>query len=140
MSFFNAKILDGYAVNNPDGYSFVSSWIDVKQAFAYAISVTFTGTATGTLKLQSSNESDIGSPWGVVTGNTTVPVWGPQPQSNGLDAKDIPSTSTSITSAGVTEFDSGTLFNSSPGHRWVRVVYTGTAGTGTVVAWVSVKF
>lgn len=149
MGYFNCKLLDGYAVDQADdGYLFTTPWLDVKQAKAYAISVVFSGTATGTLILESSNESDIGSPSGFLTPATppglsqinTVNVLGPQPQFNGLDAKAIPGATASITTASTTEFDSGLLFTAMPGHRWVRVKYTGSAGTGTVSAWANVKF
>ena len=135
MSYFNSKLLDGYALNTTDGYTYTTQWTDVKQAFAYSVSAVFTGTPNGTLKLQASNESDIGSPWGVPAGTTTVPVWGPQPQLNGSDATNIAGATSTISAAGTVMFDV-----SLPGHRCVRAVYTSSSGNATVNMWINVKF
>lgn len=139
MANFNVSILDGYVLNPADGYSFTTKWIDVKNALAYSISINFLagsgGTATGTLTLQCSNESDVGSPMGGVQG--TQPTNGPQPFHNGLDAFTVTSSSKSIIANGVSLYDI-----SFPGYRWVRVVFAGTSASNGCKTniWTNVKW
>ena len=140
MSHFNHYILDGYAINVADGYSFTSAWFDVKNALGWSVTTTFTGTSSGTLILQASNESDIAAPMGYQqltspgTGSTSLYVPADQPQDNGLDAVAISGATATISGTGTTLFDSGLLFNSVPGMRWIRLVYTGSTGVGVLVS------
>lgn len=143
MSNWNQKIIDGYALNSGDGYSFVSNFFDVKNALAYSISCTFSGgTPTGTLSLNCSNESDIASPMGYsqanspATGSTAMTMPADQPMSGGLDSCQILNATSSISTTGTTVFDV-----SFPGHRWVQLVYAGSADVGVLVtAWINVKW
>jgi hypothetical protein len=135
--YFNYKLFDGYAVNAADGYSFNTPWTDVKQAQSYSISCMFTGTPSGTLSLQTSNESDLASPYGNIIGTQSaagVNALNSQPQNNGLDANTYPNSTFTISSAGTTTYDVPL-----PGHRWVRLVYTATSGTAVATIWVDVK-
>ena len=147
MSNFNHNILDGYIINNADGYSFQSAWFDVKNALGWSVTTTFSGTTAGTLILQASNESDIASPMGFQqatspgTGSTSLYVPADQPKNNGLDAVAITGATATISGAGTTLFDSGLLFNSVPGMRWIRLQYTGTTGVNiSVTAQINVKW
>ena len=139
MSNYNSYMLDGYALTPGDGYSFVSAWFDCKNALAWSVTTTVSGTTAGTLILEASNESDIGSPMGYQqktspgTGSTALYVPADQPQQNGLDAVAITGATATLSAKGTTLFDSGLLFNSPPGMRWIRLRYTGTTGDGILV-------
>jgi len=139
MANFDTKVLDGYVLNSADGYSFTTKWIDVKNAFAYSWSCNLSGagTATGTLSVQTSNESDLGSPSGGLQGTSPSAVLGPQPYNNGLDANTLPGTNVIIISNGVTTIDVG-----YPGHRWSRLVFTGTSASNADLAnvWFNAKW
>lgn len=143
MANFCQFIYDGYALNPADGYTFQSAWFDVKNAFAYSISCTFSGgTPTGTLSLNCSNETDIGSPMGYAqvnspaTGSTAQYVPADQPSRGAQDSVQITGATQSITTLGTTTFDV-----SQPGHRWVQLQYLGSADVGTLVtASINVKW
>ena len=131
MSYFSYKLYDGYVVNVADGYSFVSPWTDIKQMTTYSISVLFGGTPTGTLHLETSNESDVSN--GQIIGTTSnegVNALNAQPAFNGLDANTYPGSTQAITAAGTTTYDVAL-----PGHRWVRVVYVASGGNATCSIW-----
>ena len=101
------------------------------------MSCQFLGTTTGTLSLQTSDESDLASPYGNIIGTQSaagVNALNAQPQNNGLDANTYPNSTFSITSAGTTTYDVPL-----PGHRWVRLVYTGSAGNTTCNIWFAGK-
>lgn len=135
---------DGYSVSLADGYSFVTPWVDTRNFGNYSFTITMTGTFTGSLLLQSSNEQALNDPWGNIVGSNPPSAQGvaalsAQPAFGGLDAATVSNTTTSITGPNVTVFDSGLLYISQPACRWFRVVYTGTAGTGKVVIWFNAK-
>jgi len=142
MSFSNDVLLDGYSLNNADGYSFVTPWFDVKNAFSCSFSVNFTaGSPSGTLTLEASNEPPYGVPGGLynatVNGvsNVNTIKYGEQPHANGLDATTVSGTSTSISATG------NTLFNVAyPGYRWIRAKYIATSGTSTVTVTATAKW
>jgi hypothetical protein len=81
----------------------------------YAVQVVFTGSPTGTLKLQVS--CDVGNP------NASLPY----SDDSVINWVDLPGTSTSITAAGTSFFN---LVDA--GYSWVRVVYTHTSGTAQI--------
>lgn len=84
----------------------------------YAIQIVYTGTPTGSFKLQASN--DDGQPLkGVspVTLGSSVVNW-----------TDVPSSSVAVSGAA-----GSSMWNiQDAGYRWVRVVYVFTSGTGSL--------
>lgn len=87
------------------------------QSFGYSIQVFFTGTPTGSFKLQGSDDPAYS---GLVGGNTAgVPTrW-----------SDIAGSSTAVSAAGDVFWD-----KISPMYNWVRVQYTdGSVGTSTAI-------
>lgn len=87
-----------------------SAAIDTREDVYISVHNISTGTATGTVKLQASNDS--------ITSGTTPTNW-----------VDIPSATVSITAASNTTIPSQ-LCN----YNYVRVVFTFTAGTGTITS------
>lgn len=121
------KLLDGYALNSTNSYSFTTPWFNIKNMLAYSFSVRFagTGTATGTLLSQECNEETLGAPWGQLNGQTGVTNTGlEQPYNNGLDAVTVNGTSTNIYTNGTT-----ILNIAFSGSHWARVVFSGTSTT-----------
>lgn len=91
-------------------------------SFSFSFQVFFTGTPTGSCKLQASND----------------PAFSGQPNANGsgLDVQpvnwtDVKNSTFLVTAAGNVMWD-----YSDPGFNWVRVVYTDTSG-GTSTAVIS---
>ena len=84
--------------------------IPLNQIFGYAIQIFFTGTPTGTFKLQSSCDAN--------SGNTNPVNW-----------SDISKSTFSVTAAGDVEWNVTDV-----GYTWVRVVYTdGSSGLSTAI-------
>lgn len=84
----------------------------------YSIQLVFTGSPTGTLSLQCSN--DPGTPDGAAPANqaTGVTNW-----------TDIPSSDQSITDGGNHTWDV-----SNAGYTWVRAIYSSASGTGSLIS------
>jgi len=92
--------------------------IQVYNVYNYAIQIFFTGTPTGSFKLQSSCDSAINALSSGNYGGTNAPVnW-----------TDIANSTFTVAAAGNVEWNV-----SDPGYNWVRVVYTDTSG-GTSTA------
>lgn len=86
----------------------------------YSIQVVFTGTPTGTFKLQASCDP---SAQAVSTGNYTSAVTAP------VHWSDIANTSTMVSSAGNVFWNMEDI-----GYNWIRVVYTdGSSGMSTAI-------
>lgn len=103
MRFANEK-----AVNNADmASSFVSPPIVLDQVYGFSFQAVFTGSPVGTFKLQCSNDD--------VKLASQVSNW-----------SDIASSSKSITAPGDIFWNIDNAF-----YKWVRVVYTAAAGSGT---------
>lgn len=127
--FANFKLVDGYQLNNADGYSFTTNWVDVHSFAAFDVSVVFTGgSPAGTVKLQKSNDLQ----W---TGGNR-----PQPLSSAnsqyvSDAADMLAFSSNGAPGTVSVAVSGagvyTLSQSLAGCRWFRVVYTASGNANT---------
>ena len=161
MSMFTCKILDGYVLNTADGYSANSPWIDLHSSPFFSISVAITGTPTGGLTLQQSNDQNsaeaprglvgsaafvapalgvandpypvtAGSPYGTPTDGTTVVLSG---QVIVGGAGTVSTNSVTVSAAGVTNFTCSTF-----AARWVRLVYTETSNAViTLDAWMHRK-
>jgi len=87
-----------------------SAAIDVREDVYISVHNISTGTATGTVKLQGSNDN--------ITSGTTPTNW-----------VDIPSASVAITAASQTTIPSQLI-----SYMYVRVVYTFTSLTGTITS------
>jgi len=154
------KLLDGYNVGSAsDGYSFVTQWVPVEDAFAFSISVRFFdnfgsgsgagGSPSGTLQLNCSNEDSIGLPGGLtgLVGNQgglgapglATSLFGIQPRYNGLDSVPITQPVTSV----VTINSLGTTFYdiAQKGFKWIQVQYTGVGpGEALCDVWFNKKW
>jgi hypothetical protein len=144
MGAQNYKIFDGYqpAVDGNGKYNFTTQWVDVFDAFAFGISVSFTGnTPTGSLQLNASNEDKISLTGGVQAayGATQNMTFGEQPRYNGLDSTVVTTPGTSvvaISATGTTQYELA-----QRGFRWVQIQYTGSAGSQpTINLWFTKKF
>lgn len=141
MSSFTTYLLDGYALNNTNNYSFTTQWVSVRDALTVGCSVNFiSGSPSGTLSIQGSCEPPIGVFGATQNVSPGVTTFGEQPQFNGADA-----TALTLDSAGdttVTISTSGTnLFSFAlPGWRWMRVLYVATSGTSSVNILVHAKW
>lgn len=96
--------------------SCVSKGVDLNQLNLASMQAVYTGSPTGTLKVQVSTDN--------------VPVGlGSNPGSNVVNWTDYTGSSVSISAAG------NTLYNMSfVGYRWARLVYTKGSGTGSISA------
>jgi hypothetical protein len=86
--------------------------INLDQKYGFSIHAVFTGTPTGTLKIQGSN--DVGSD-GIGTG---VSNW-----------SDIPGQTLAVAAAGNGMFNVDASY-----YKWARLFYTKAGGTGTLTA------
>lgn len=94
--------------------------IPLYQMFSFSIQIVFTGTPTGTFKLQASCDPV----------NPTSQV---QPQPAPTNWTDISGSSFNVAAAGNVEWD-----YQMPGFNWVRVVYSdGSSGASTAIVTVS---
>jgi hypothetical protein len=125
------KLVDGYALNNPDGYSETTVWTDVRNYYAYSVSVVFTGgSPEGTLVLQQSNDRQF------TGGNRVEPLIAvPADNSSGTtrqvsDAVQVPpgsgATSINVNGAGVYVFNQSDI-----AYGWFRVVFTSVVNINT---------
>lgn len=124
------KLLDGYSMDDTDGYTFVTPWLDVHSAPFFSLIAKFSGDpiANGTLKLQMSNDRQT-------TAAGVFPVSAGSSTGDPDDLADVPASLTgtvsqTISATGVYVFQQY-LF---PG-RWVRLSFskTGSPNTSTVV-------
>lgn len=120
----NFKLVDGYALNNADGYSYTTKWVDIHSAPYFDVTVVFTGGApAGTVKLQKSNDLKF------TGGNWPQPL---QAANVGAvaDAIDCPTgngdVSQTVAGAGVYQ-----LNQHFAGYRWTRVVFTASSNVNT---------
>ena len=98
------------------GSSYNGSAQSVEQIYGFSVQAVYTGTPTGTLKLQASNDAP---PAGSSSGSWAPTNW-----------TDIPTQSVSLTgSAGSTLFE---VANSN--YRFIRLVYVQSASTGSLSA------
>lgn len=86
----------------------------LEYAFGYSIQCVFTGTPTGTLILQASDDFNPAANFNVATFEPTN--W-----------TSITGSSTNITAAGNVLFNTGDIY-----YRYVRAVYTPVSGSGTL--------
>lgn len=100
-----------------------SNAIPVDQLWGFAIQAVWTGTPTGTIKLQASSDSPVGDN-AIADPSSTITNW-----------SDISNSSYSITGAA-----GNYMWNfSGCGFRFVRVSYTNASGSGTLTAKLSAK-
>lgn len=116
MRTFNKQIQTNVALNASSN----SPAVPLKSIYTYSIAATITGTPTGTLKLQASNDPETNDTQYATSTNlppTQVPVnWA-----------DIANSSFAVTTSGVTMWNVNAV-----GYNYVRVVYTdGSGGSST---------
>lgn len=93
-----------------------SSPMQLQLGFSYSVQIFFTGTPTGTFKLQASNDP---ATFAVTTQN--IPT--------SLNWTDVANSSFTVAAAGNVMWD-----YSFPGYNWIRVVYTdGSSGSSTAI-------
>ncbi len=113
MRLANDLIISAGSMTSTDVINSDPFWVG--HAMGYAIQAVWTGTPTGTIKIQVSidpQEPTVGN-----SGEPTVTNW-----------EDLASSSYSITgSAGTYMWNVTSAY-----YRWVRVVYTNASGTGTL--------
>jgi hypothetical protein len=120
MNVFNAPMFTSPSTLNT---SFNSNPVRLKDIFLYSICATVTGTPTGTIKLQASNDPDT---------NPSMPNW--QPPTNFVDIDD---SSFMLTTAGKTFWNVTNV-----AYTWVRIAYVDAssgASTATMTAVINGK-
>lgn len=115
MRVFNQQI----GTNIPLNASVNSNFVPLKSIYMYAVAAIITGTPTGTLKLQASNDPET---------NDSIPLVTP---ANWLD---ITASHVSVTSSGETMWNVREI-----GYNYVRVVFTDMSG-GTSTATMTIVF
>jgi hypothetical protein len=111
MQVYNKNIINGVVMNT----TINSLPYDVQQIYGYAIQATFTGTPTGSFKLQASNDPATS--------------YNNQSASQVVNWTDIVGTPYSVTAAGNYMWNVYDVM-----YNWVRLVYTDTSGgTSTAV-------
>lgn len=113
MRTFNKQIATALALNTNRN----SDYVPLKNIYLYSIMVIITGTPTGSIKLQASNDPET---------NDTVPLSDAPP----VNWADIANTSVNVSAAG------NTFYNvTDVAYNYVRVVYTDTSsGASTATA------
>lgn len=106
MRTFNEQIATGVVLNA----NRTSTYVPLKNIFMYSIAAIISGTPTGTIKLQASNDPET---------NDTQPLSNNPP----TNWTDIASSSFSLTDEGETMWNV-----SEVAYNWVRVVYTDASG------------
>ena len=87
-----------------------SAAVQLNQVFSFSIQVFFTGTPTGSFKLQASCDANSGN-------------------NNPINWTDVANSSFSVSAAGNVQWD-----YSTPGFNWVRVVYSdGSSAASTAI-------
>lgn len=117
MRTFNKQIQSAVVLNTNINGPFVP----LKNIFMYCIAANVTGTPTGTIKLQASNDPET---------NDTVPL-SDNPPTNWADVSD---SSFTLTTAGITMWNVSEI-----AYNYVRVVYTDTS-SGASTATMTVVF
>jgi hypothetical protein len=138
MSDFSGKLLDGYALSNSDGYTFVTPWLDLHGAERFSLTAVITGgTVNGDMTLQQSNAAESGNSNGnypktalSVTGTPTDAVNTPYEIDDGY-------VQMALTSSG----EIGVINQRHVGYHWARLVWVGTVRntTGTCDVWFTWK-
>jgi len=118
-------LYDGYALSNADGYSFTSDPIPIRFTSKIGMTAYFTGTPSGTLKMQQTSEAPDDSVSRMAPGKNG---------SGGVAWTDITGSSQTISAAGSQYFEKANVCSG-----FIRVVYTATSGTSTVSVWVTGK-
>lgn len=125
------KLVDGYALDGTDGYSYTTSWVDVRSYDAFSMSVVFTGGApVGTLQLQQSNDRQF-------TGGLSVLPLLAVPAENSIGAIKLVSDIANVpagwgaTTASVNGANSYVLDQRLCPFGWVRAVYTASSNDAT---------
>lgn len=125
------KLVDGYALNATDGYSYTTNWVDVHDCNKFSVNVVFTGgTPVGTLALQQSNDRQTSLPGSVIRMVDSVGDNSAGTTKRVDDAVSVPAgtgqTTASVTAAGVY-----VLNQYFAPFRWFRVVYTASSSINT---------
>lgn len=123
MRTFNKQIATSVVLNE----NINSAYIPLKSIVLYSIAAIVTGTPTGSIKLQASNDPETNDTQYNATASAP-PAVGP---SNWIDIAD---SSFNLTSAGETFWNVKDV-----GYNYVRVVYTDTSG-GTSTATMKIIF
>jgi hypothetical protein len=117
MRVFNKQI----ATNVSIASGFTSAYVPLKSTYMYSMVAIITGSPTGTLKLQASNDPE--------TNDTQINSTGLPPAVGPSNWVDIANSTFTITSAGETMWNVR-----DPAYNYVRVVYTGSgAATMTLI-------
>lgn len=116
MRVFNKEIQTAVVLNT----NINSAYVPLKSIFMYCIAATITGTPTGTIKLQASNDPET---------NDTVPLTTAPP----THWTDIAGSSFSVAAAG------STFWNvTDVAYNYVRVVYTDGSGAASTAVMTTV--
>lgn len=129
MRTFNQKI----TVSQACSVSFNSPPVPLKNIYTYSVAMIVTGTPTGTVKLQASNDpetNDTQTSSSTTLGQTP----GSPPAVAPSNWADITNSSFSLTTGGETMWNVNAV-----GYNFVRVVYTDGSG-GTSAATASIIF
>ena len=105
MKFAQDIIID----SEPTSASIESEAVLLDQIYGYAMQCEFTGTPSGTLKLQASCEI-------IRNGDTGPTIW-----------TDVDGSSTAISASGTVLYNADAQF-----YKYVRIVYSRLSGTGTL--------
>lgn len=118
MRTFNKQIVAAQALNA----SFNSAYTPLKGIYTYAMAFIVTGTPTGSVKLQASNDPE--------TNDTQTNATGLPPAVGPTNWADITDSNFTLTASGETMWNVNAV-----GYNYVRVVYTDTSGgTSTATA------
>lgn len=123
MRTFNKQIATAAAMNA----NYNSPYVPLKQIYMYTMAAIVTGTPTGSIKLQASNDPETNDTQTNATSGT-APAVGP------TNWVDITSSSFNLTASGETMWNIYFV-----GYNYVRVVYTDTSG-GTSTATMNIVF
>jgi len=123
MRTFNQTI----ATNVPLNANYNSPYVPLRNIYMYSMAAIITGTPTGTLKIQASNDPETND----TQYNTTA---GVPPAVGPTNWVDITDSSFPVTSSGETMWNVRYI-----GYNYVRVVYTDSSG-GTSTATMKIVF
>lgn len=127
----SSKLVDGYALNNTDGYSYTTDWVDVRKYDAFSMTALFTGgSPVGTLQLQQSNDRQF------TGGNVVEPLVAVGAENSSgttkilSDVASVPGgwgvATTAVNGAGAYVLDQRLC-----PFGWVRAVYTASSNANT---------
>ncbi len=119
MRVFNRPLATAVPLNA----DYTSTYTPLKSIFTYSMAILITGTPTGTVQLQASNDPETNE-YQTNTTSGVMPATGP------TNWVAIDNSATSVTAAG------NIMYNvSDVGYNYVRVQYTdGSGGTSTATA------